>query len=147
MRTSIRSRLFTLAALFALSATVTAQSAKVWGYDELAWKADSALPSVQSVLLWGDPATGDHAMLRKFPAGFAPPPHRHPATERVVVVSGTILVRYAGSQEKKLGPGSYSEIPAGMVHAVKCLEKAECVFVLASPGAFAIIPASQVQKR
>ena len=54
----------------------------------------------------------------------------------------TLLVRYAGSQEKKLGPGSYSEIPANMVHAVKCLEDAACVFVLASPDAFAIIPAS-----
>ena len=142
MRTTFCSRLSVLASLFALAATATAQSAKVWSYDELAWKADSTLPSVQSVLLWGDPRTGEHAMLRKFPAGFAPPPHRHPATERVVVVSGTILVRYAGSQEKKLGPGSYSEIPADMVHAVKCLEGAECVFFLTSPGAFAIIPTS-----
>jgi mannose-6-phosphate isomerase-like protein (cupin superfamily) len=147
MRIIVSSRLSTLASLFALSTAVTAQSAKVWSYDELAWKADSNLPSVQSVLLWGDPATGDHAMLRKFPGGFAPPPHRHPATERVVVVSGTILLRYAGSHEKKLGPGSYSEIPAGMVHAVKCLEGAECVFVLASPGAFAIIPAAQAEKK
>ena len=142
MRSAFCWRLSALAALFALAGSAQAQTSKVWSYEELEWKADKALPSVQSVLLWGDPATGEHAMLRKFPAGFAPPPHRHPATERVVVVSGTILVRYGGSQEKKLGPGSYSEIPANMVHAVKCLEAAECVFVLASPNAFAIIPAS-----
>ena len=147
MRSDFGSRLSTLAALFAIATTATAQSVKVWSYEELAWKADSALPSVQSVLLWGDPSTGEHAMLRKFPAGFAPPPHRHSAAERVVVVSGTLLVRYAGSQEKKLGPGSYSEIPANMVHAVKCLEDAACVFVLASPGAFAIIPASPGDKK
>jgi quercetin dioxygenase-like cupin family protein len=145
MRTTFCSRLSAFASLFALATTATAQSARVWSYDELAWKADSALPSVQSVLLWGDPATGEHAMLRKFPAGFAPPPHRHPATERVVVVSGTLLIHYAGSQEKKLGPGSYSEIPANMEHAVKCLEGTACVFVLASPGAFAIIPAPQIE--
>jgi quercetin dioxygenase-like cupin family protein len=142
MRTAFCWKLSALAALFALAGSAQAQTAKVWSYEELEWKADRALPSVQSVLLWGDPATGEHAMLRKFPAGFAPPPHRHPATERVVVVSGTILVRYGGSQEKKLGPGSYSEIPSNMVHAVKCLEGAACVFLLASPGAFAIIPAS-----
>jgi quercetin dioxygenase-like cupin family protein len=146
MRASLCWRL-SLASLLALAATVHAQSARVWSYEELAWKADKTLPSVQSVLLWGDPATGEHAMLRKFPAGFAPPPHRHPATERVVVVSGTILVRWAGSTEKKLGPGSFSEIPANMEHAVKCLEDAACLFVLASPGAFVIIPSPPVEKK
>jgi len=146
MRASLCWRL-SLASLLALAATVHAQSARVWSHEELAWKADKTLPSVQSVLLWGDPATGEHAMLRKFPAGFAPPPHRHPATERVVVVSGTILVRWAGSTEKKLGPGSFSEIPANMEHAVKCLEDAACLFVLASPGAFVIIPSPPVEKK
>src|SRR5262245_7148388 len=106
MRITFCSGLSVLLSLFSLATAVTAQTAKVWSSEELVWKADATLPSVQSVLLWGDPATGDHAMLRKFPAGFAPPPHRHPATERVVVLSGTILVGYAGSQEKKLGPGS-----------------------------------------
>lgn len=147
MRTPLCWRLSALASLFALATTAHAQSARVWSYEELDWKADKTFPSVQSVLLWGDPGTGEHAMLRKFPAGFAPPPHRHPATERVVVVSGTLLVRWAGSTEKKLGPGSYSEIPANMEHSVKCLEDAACVFVLASPGAFAIIPSAPVEKR
>ena len=147
MRITLRWILPTLASLFVLAATARAQSARVWSYEELDWKADKTFLSVQSVLLWGDPATGEHAMLRKFPAGFAPPAHRHPATERVVVVSGTIMVRWAGSMEKKLGPGSYSEIPANMEHAVKCLEDAPCVFVLASPGAFAIIPSVPVEKK
>ena len=147
MHTSFSWTLASLVSLFALASTAHAQSARVWSYEELDWKADKTFPSVQSVLLWGDPATGEHAMLRKFPAGFAPPPHRHPAAERIVVVSGTIMVRYAASQEKKLGPGSYSEIPANMEHAVKCLDDAACVFVLASPGAFAIIPTSQGEKK
>ena len=140
MRVTLRWRLSAFASLFLLAAASGAQSPRVWSYEELDWKADKTFPAVQSVLLWGDPATGEHAMLRKFPAGFAPPAHRHPAAERVVVVSGTIMVRWAGSTEKRLGPGSYSEIPANMEHAVKCLESAPCVFVLASPGAFAIIP-------
>lgn len=147
MRITLRWRLSTILSLFVLAGTARGQSARVWSSEELDWKADKTFPSVQSVLLWGDPATGEHAMLRKFPAGFAPPAHRHPATERVVVVSGTIMVRLAGPTEKKLGPGSYSEIPANMEHAVKCLEGASCVFVLASPGAFAIIPSAPVEKR
>lgn len=147
MRTTSCLIFVALSSLFVLATTARAQSARVWSYEELDWKADKTFPSVQSVLLWGDPATGEHAMLRKFPAGFAPPPHRHPATERIVVVSGTIMVRYADSKEKKLGPGSYSEIPAGVEHAVKCLDDSPCIFVLASPGAFAIIPSSQSEKK
>jgi quercetin dioxygenase-like cupin family protein len=147
MGTTLFWRLFSLTSLFALSTTAFAQSARVWSYEELDWKADKTLPSVQSVVLWGDPANGEHAMLRKFPAGFAPPLHRHPATERLVVVSGTMLVRYAGSKEKTLGPGSYSEIPANMEHSAKCLEGAPCVFVLASSGAFAILPSQPVEKK
>jgi quercetin dioxygenase-like cupin family protein len=114
---------------------------KVGSSAEMRWTKDMVLPSVQGVLLWGDPKTGEHGMLRRFPAGYAPPPHKHPSTERVVVISGTIVVRHSGSSGKSLSPGSYSEIPANMVHAVKCAEQSDCEFVLASPGPFAIIPA------
>ena len=137
-------RCFVLAVLAGSANGVRAQGApqppKVGAFADLKWEHDKTLTSVESVLLWGDPKTGEHAMLRRFPAGYAPPPHKHPATERVVVVAGTILVRYAGSAEKTLGPGSYSEIPAGMEHAVKCADGAECVFLLNSPGPFAILP-------
>jgi quercetin dioxygenase-like cupin family protein len=118
------------------------KAAKVWSYGELKWQDDKTLPSVQSVPLWGDPATGEHGMLRKFRAGYAPPPHKHPSVERVVVISGTIIVRYAGSGDKTLGPGSYSEIPPYTTHAVKCGEQSDCVFLLASSGPFAIVQSS-----
>src|SRR6478672_5471461 len=77
---------------------------KVWPYAEMQWTKDQVLPSVQSVLLWRNPKTGEHGMLRRFPAGYAPPPHMHPSAERVVVVSGTIVVRHTGATAKSLGP-------------------------------------------
>jgi quercetin dioxygenase-like cupin family protein len=120
---------------------------KVWPYAEMQWVKDQVLPSAQGVLLWGNPKTGEHGMLRKFPAGYAPPPHKHPSTERVVVVSGTILVRHGGANPKALGPGSYSEIPANVVHAVKCADESDCEFLLASPGPFAIIPVTSDNQR
>jgi quercetin dioxygenase-like cupin family protein len=116
------------------------QTPKLWAADEMKWDEDKRLPGVKSVLLWGDPQTGEHGMLRKFPAGFAPPVHAHPSVERLVVISGTIVVSYAGSTEKRLGPGSYSEIPANMAHSAKCAIGAECVFVLMSSGRFEIRP-------
>lgn len=116
------------------------KAAKVWSYAEMKWQDDKVLLAVRSVPLWGDATTGEHGMLRKFPAGYAPPPHKHPSVERVVVISGTIIVRYAGSREKTLGPGSYSEIPPYTEHSVECGRQSECVFLLASSGPFALIP-------
>ena len=113
---------------------------RLWAADEMRWEDDKRLPGVKSVLLWGDPQTGEHGMLRKFPAGFAPPLHTHSSVERLVVISGTVLVRYAGSTEKRLGPGSYSEIPANTAHSAKCSSEAECVFALMSSGRFEIKP-------
>ena len=111
---------------------------KLWTADEMRWEEDKRLPGVKSVLLWGESQTGEHGMLRKFPAGFAPPLHVHPSVERLVVISGTILVHYAGSTEKRLGPGSYSEIPANTEHSAKCANEAECEFALISSGRFEI---------
>jgi quercetin dioxygenase-like cupin family protein len=126
--------------------TQTRDEAKVWSHQELKWVKDAALPSVQSVLLWGDPATGEHGMLRKFPAGYAPPPHKHPSVERVVVISGSVIVKHVGSAEKLLGPGSYSEIPPNVLHSVRCTEQSDCEFLLTSSGHFAIVPADEGRK-
>ena len=113
---------------------------KLWAADDMVWAEDKRLPGVKSVLLWGDPQTGEHGMIRKFPAGFAPPLHTHPSVERLVVISGTVLVSYAGSTEKRLGPGSYSEIPANTAHSAKCSSGDECVFALMSSERFEIRP-------
>ena len=119
---------------------LAAEAPKLWPAETMTWVADPALPEVKSVTLWGDPsAAEDHAMLRVFPAGFAPAPHTHPSTERVIVVSGYLVVEYKGGGEATvLGPGSYSEIPAGMPHAVRCATEQECKFVLSAPGLFSI---------
>jgi quercetin dioxygenase-like cupin family protein len=80
-------------------------------------------------------------MLRKSPAGYAPEPHTHPSVERVVVISGSVVVKHSGSSEKVLGPGSYSEIPPNVEHSVRCAAQPECEFLLTSSGPFAIVPA------
>jgi hypothetical protein len=113
---------------------------KLWSGEEMKWQDDTAVPGVKYVLLWGNPRTGENGWLRKLPAGFAPPLHTCPSAKRIIVLSGTIVVRYSGSAEKKLGPGSYSEIPANLEHTVKCGEESECVFALNCPGPFGFKP-------
>jgi quercetin dioxygenase-like cupin family protein len=126
------------------SATAAAEepskSPKVWAADEMRWEEDKRLPGVKSVLLWGDPQTGEHGILFIFHAAAATEIYTHPSVERLVVISGTVLVSYEGSTEKSLGPGSYSEIPANTSHSAKCASEAECVFALMSSGRFEIKP-------
>ena len=137
---------FCLVTVIGTRAQESPDGAKVWSYGEIKWQNDKALPSVQSAPLWGNAASGEHGMLRKFPAGYAPPMHKHPSVERVVVISGTIVVEYGGSNAKTLGPGSYSEIPPNTDHAVQCGKQSECVFLLTSSGPFKIIPSTRAQK-
>lgn len=130
---------FCLVIAIGAHAQESADTPKALPYGEMNWQNDKTLPSVQSVPLWGNPSSGEHGMLRKFPAGYAPPMHKHPSVERVVVISGTIAVQYGDSNEILLGPGSYSEVPPNTDHAVKCGQKSECVFLLTSSGPFAIV--------
>jgi anti-sigma factor ChrR (cupin superfamily) len=116
-----------------------AEAPRVLAAEDIDWVEDPRLPGVRSAVLWGDPDSGmEHALLRRFPAGYAPPRHSHPSTESVVMIAGHIVVEHEGGEERVLGPGSYSQIPANMVHAVRCTPEAECIFVLRSPGLFTI---------
>jgi quercetin dioxygenase-like cupin family protein len=116
-----------------------ADGPRVLAAEDINWVEDPQLPGVRSAVLWGDPNSGkEHALLRRFPAGYAPPPHSHPSTESVVMIAGHIVVEHEGGERRVLGPGSYSQIPANMVHAVRCTTEAECIFLLRSPGLFTI---------
>jgi quercetin dioxygenase-like cupin family protein len=118
---------------------VATEGPRVLAAEDIEWVEDPQLPGVRSAVLWGDPNSGkEHALLRRFPAGYAPPPHSHPSTESVVMIAGHIVVEHEGGERRVLGPGSYSQIPANMVHAVRCTAEAECIFLLRSPGLFTI---------
>lgn len=89
---------------------------------ELKWKDAAALPPGAKVaVLEGDPSKeGPFVMRIRLPDGFNIPPHTHPKTERVTVLSGTFhlamgesLVRSAA---RALPAGSYGFWPAGMKH-------------------------------
>jgi hypothetical protein len=46
-------------------------------------------------VLWGDPRTGAYDRFNRFAAGFEDRPHYHSRDLRVVVISGTMIVRVA----------------------------------------------------
>ena len=90
--------------------------------DALAWKENPAFPKgVQIATLVGDPTkAGDVVVLRiKFPPNFQMPPHTHPYSEVVTIISGNIGTSHGEKFEKKgelLKPGSLWVYPAKHAH-------------------------------
>jgi quercetin dioxygenase-like cupin family protein len=87
------------------------------------WKAGpAALPAGASMaVLEGDPTKDGPFVVRfRFPEGYHVPPHTHPKTERVTVISGTLVLATGETLDrnsaKKLPAGSFGYWPAGMKH-------------------------------
>jgi quercetin dioxygenase-like cupin family protein len=87
------------------------------------WKAGPAAlpPGARMAVLEGDPTKEGPFVVRfQFPDGYHIPPHTHPKTERVTVISGTLDLATGGALDrtgaKKLPAGSFGYWPAGMKH-------------------------------
>ena len=87
------------------------------------WKEGPAAlpPGAKVAVLEGDPTKeGPFVVRLQFPDGYHIPPHTHPKTERVTVISGTMLLAMGDnldrSAAKTLGAGTYGFWPAGMKH-------------------------------
>lgn len=87
------------------------------------WKGGpAAIPAgAKMAVLEGDPTKEGSFVVRfQFPDGYHIPPHTHPKTERVTVVSGTLLLAMGENMDrsaaKTLTAGTYGFWPAGMKH-------------------------------
>ena len=122
----------------ALATQASSGPPKLWAAGDLKWQDDAILPAVKTVALWEirQPANTECCGSLRLDT------HPHLTSTRQLsglsCCRGRSRYRYKGSSERNLGPGSYSEIPANVEHAVKCAETSECVFALISAGPFAI---------
>lgn len=79
-------------------------------------------PGLQCAVLAGDPGkAGGHFVIRlNAPNGYTIPPHFHPVTEHVTVISGTFMLGMGEKLDKAhsraLGPGGFAMLPAQMRH-------------------------------
>ena len=87
------------------------------------WKTGPAAlpPGARMAVLEGDPTKEGPFVVRfQFPEGYHIPPHTHPKTERVTVISGTLYLATGEALDrvsaKKLPAGSFGYWPAGMKH-------------------------------
>src|SRR5690348_7410471 len=116
-------KLLVIAGLVVFSFPATAQNTPTrLTPDALAWKESPAFPKgVQIATVVGDPSkAGDVVVLRiKFPPNFQMPPHTHPYSEVVTLISGPVGTSHGEKFEKNgemLKPGSLWVYPARHAH-------------------------------
>ena len=117
---------FPLTRLVGQSPADTAHSTdmRLYAPTAIEWKdGPAALPAgAKAALLEGDPTKeGPFVMRLQMPDGYHVPPHTHPKTERVTVISGAFYLatgeKLDRSDAKQLPAGSFGFWPAGMKHA------------------------------
>jgi Domain of unknown function (DUF4437) len=107
------------------SASKEAGKFELYPADKVPWQdGPPSLPKGAKIaVLEGDPAKeGPFVFRLKLPDGYRVPPHTHPKTERVTVLSGTFHIRMGGrfdeTATKPMPAGAYGHWPAGMKHFV-----------------------------
>ena len=97
---------------------------RLYPLTSIEWKpGPAAIPAgAKMAVLEGDPAKEGTFVVRfQFPDGYYIPPHTHPKTERVTVISGNLYLAAGDildrNSAKKLPAGSFGYWPAGMKHA------------------------------
>lgn len=108
---------------------------------ELKWTPLADIPGAEQAALVGDPAKEAHRAFFKFPVGLTSPPHTHTWGDRGVVVSGTLSLAVEGAAPKKLGPGSFFSIAAGIPHVTAVEGDVPCVFFMEREGPFDVVVA------
>ena len=117
--------------------TVVSADAVKWGP-----APPSLPPGAQAAILLGSPAKEGPFVLRlKFPAGYIVPPHRHSKDEFVTVLSGKFVVAHGERVDrtslKRLPPGSFIHLPAGMPHYA--FAEVESVVQINGTGPFDVV--------
>ena len=126
------------------AATATAEAAHVAiAAADVVWgPAPEGLPAGSELaVLSGDPSEeGLFIMRAKLPDGYRVPPHSHPKTESVTVISGTLGISMGETLDEaagtELGPGGLFVMPAETAHAAWA--KGETVIQINAEGPWGI---------
>ena len=84
----------------------------------------------------GDPSKEASILKMKGSAGCAVPWHWHPATENIMMVSGTAETQVKGEKPTQLRPGSFLTVPPKHVMNFACGH--ECTLFVYTDGPFAV---------
>ena len=137
-------KLMVIAAVLALVPAWTQQDAPILtSPDDVKWMdgPPSLPPGAKSALMSGDPKVAGPFVIRvKLPAGYKVPPHLHPDTETVTVLSGAFHVSmgdtFDASKAKAMPAGSFIAVPGKSAHFA--LTKDETVIQVNAMGPWSL---------
>jgi hypothetical protein len=102
-----------------------AMKASIYKSDGLKWQdgPPSLPPGAKIAVLEGDPTKEGPFVFRvKVPDGYKIPPHTHPKSERVTIISGSFNIgmgdKFDSAKGQEMPAGTYGTWPAGMKHFV-----------------------------
>ena len=98
--------------------------------DEMTWQEMAPGSPLKIVVLWGDRAKGEYAMLLKMPAGFVAPIHAHTGDYHGMNLTGTWRHSFDGGEERAMVPGSYVFQPGMGMHGDACVGPEDCILFI-----------------
>jgi len=81
-------------------------------------------------VLQGDPAKNNLDIYFKVPGDFKIPHHLHTSQERMVLVSGTLDVKYDNHKNATIKVGEYAYGPAKLPHSAYCHKGEACILYI-----------------
>jgi len=103
-----------------LCGRAAAEEARVVAPESLVYRADPAVPGATIAIVAGNPQQGPYTLRAKLERGARTPPHSHPDTRHVTVLSGVYHYAsgapYVDARLQGYGPGTVIVVPAGLVH-------------------------------
>ena len=98
-------------------------------------------PGAEMAVLQGDPSTSNEFTVRlRLPNGYKLPPHTHPTTENVTIISGTFLAGMGGqfneAAMQRFGQGDFISIPDN--HAHYAMARGQTIVQVHAMGPFAL---------
>ncbi|PHR59585.1 MAG: cupin [Arcobacter sp.] len=85
----------------------------------------------QIAILHGDPTKNNLDILFKVPADFTIPHHWHTSAERMILVSGNMMLSYDNQKTELIKTGMYAYGPAKRPHTAYCQKGEPCVLFIA----------------
>lgn len=107
--------------------------------EELVWAPLPGIEGAEVVSLWNDHTKQAHRAFFKYPVGLKSPLHTHTHGDRGVIVSGTLSLAVEGAPPKRLPPGSYFSLAAGVQHVTAVEGSEPCVFYMEREGPFDVV--------
>lgn len=88
----------------------------------------------QMTVLQGDPTKPNSDVVLKVGPGNTLPRHKHSSAEHMILLSGSLQVKYDDAELVTLEPSNYAYGPAGLPHVATCKSDVACVLFIAFEG-------------